>query len=103
MRARSRTSWSGNVAQASGSRSASTPSTAARIVADHGAGIEHDIEIYPGVGHGFMNDHEPAELPLWVRVIARLTNARYDELATRDAQRRIISFFRTHLAEGQPQ
>ena len=65
------------------------------------AGGEHDIEVYPGVGHGFMNDHEPAELPLWVRVIAKLANAEYDEPSTRDARRRIVAFFRTHLEEGQ--
>ena len=47
-----------------------------------------------------MNDHEPAELPLWVRAIAKLANAGYDEPATRDARRRIVAFFRTHLAEG---
>jgi carboxymethylenebutenolidase len=61
------------------------------------AGVEHDIEVYPGVGHGFMNDHEPAELPLWVRAIAKLANAAYDDPSTRDARRRIIAFFRAHL------
>jgi carboxymethylenebutenolidase len=29
-----------------------------------GAGIDHDIKVYPGAGHGFLNDHDPAELPL---------------------------------------
>jgi len=65
------------------------------------AGVDHDIEVYPGVGHGFMNDHEPAELPLWVRLMAKLANAEYDEPSTRDARRRIVAFFRTHLEEGQ--
>jgi carboxymethylenebutenolidase len=31
------------------------------------AGVEHDIKVYPDAGHGFLNDHEPAELPLWSR------------------------------------
>jgi carboxymethylenebutenolidase len=63
------------------------------------AGVAHDIKVYPGVGHGFMNDHDPADLPLWVRVIAKLSAAEYDEPSTRDARRRILAFFRTHLAD----
>jgi carboxymethylenebutenolidase len=31
------------------------------------AGVEHDIKAYPDAGHGFLNDHDPAELPLWSR------------------------------------
>ena len=31
------------------------------------AGIDHDLKLYPEAGHGFLNDHDPAELPLWVR------------------------------------
>jgi carboxymethylenebutenolidase len=62
------------------------------------AGVEHDIKVYPGAGHGFINDHDPAELPLWVRVIAKLAAAEYDETAARDARRRIIAFFRMHLS-----
>jgi carboxymethylenebutenolidase len=61
------------------------------------AGVEHDIKVYPDAGHGFLNDHEPAELPLWVRAIAKLAAADYHEPSARDARRRIIAFFRTHL------
>lgn len=61
------------------------------------AGVEHDIKVYPGAGHGFLNDHAPAELPLWVKLMARFINARYDEPAADDARRRILAFFRTHL------
>jgi carboxymethylenebutenolidase len=61
------------------------------------AGVEHEIKVYPGAGHGFLNDHEPAELPLWVRALAKLVNARYHEASARDARRRIIDFFDTHL------
>jgi carboxymethylenebutenolidase len=39
------------------------------------AGVEHDIKVYPGAGHGFLND-EPSAL---------------------DARRRIAGFFDTHL------
>jgi carboxymethylenebutenolidase len=61
------------------------------------AGIDHDIKVYPGVGHGFMNDHDPADLPLWVRLVAKLAAAEYDEPSTRDSRRRIIDFFNAHL------
>jgi carboxymethylenebutenolidase len=61
------------------------------------AEVDHDIAVYPGVGHGFMNDHEPDELPLWVKVIAKIANAKYDESTTRDARQRIAAFFRAHL------
>ena len=61
------------------------------------AGVEHDLKLYPGVGHGFLNDHDPAELPLWVKALAKLTAASYDEPSARDARRRILAFFDTHL------
>jgi carboxymethylenebutenolidase len=61
------------------------------------AGIEHDIKRYPEAGHGFLNDHDPAELPIWIKVIAKLAAAGYHEPSSRDARRRIIAFFRTHL------
>jgi carboxymethylenebutenolidase len=64
-------------------------------------GVEHDIKVYPNAGHGFLNDHDPAELPLWVKAIAKLAAAEYHEESARDARRRIIAFFRTHLADGQ--
>jgi carboxymethylenebutenolidase len=62
------------------------------------AGIDHDIKVYPDAGHGFLNDHDPAELPIWVKAIAKLAAAGYDEQSTRDARRRIVAFFRAHLA-----
>lgn len=65
------------------------------------AGVDHDIKVYPGVGHGFMNDHDPADLPLWVRAIARLAAAEYDAPSTRDARRRIVAFFERHLADDE--
>ena len=61
------------------------------------AGVERDLMLYPGAGHGFLNDHDPAELPLWVRGVAKLAAASYDDAAARDARRRILAFFDTHL------
>lgn len=60
-------------------------------------GVPHDVKIYPGAGHGFMNDHAPADLTLMLRVLGRLSGTRYDQAATADARRRIVTFFRDHL------
>ncbi len=64
------------------------------------AGVDHDIKRYPDAGHGFLNDHDPAELPIWVKMIARLAAADYHESSARDARRRIVAFFRAHLGEA---
>jgi carboxymethylenebutenolidase len=44
-----------------------------------------------------MNDHAPEDQTLLLRFLARMSGTRYDEAATRDARRRIIRFFNTHL------
>jgi carboxymethylenebutenolidase len=59
--------------------------------------VSHDVKIYPGVGHGFMNDHAPEDQTLLLRFLARISGTRYDEAATLDARRRIIGFFNAHL------
>lgn len=59
--------------------------------------VPHDVKIYPGVGHGFMNDHAPEDQTLFLRFLARISGTKYDEAATADARRRIIRFFTTHL------
>ena len=46
-------------------------------------GVPHDVEIYPGVGHGFMNDHAPEDQTLFLRFLARTSGTRYDAEATR--------------------
>lgn len=61
------------------------------------AGVEHDIKVYPEAGHGFLNDHDPAELPLWVKALVKLVAASYHEPSASDARRRIIDFFDVHL------
>ena len=67
------------------------------------AGIDHDIKVYADAGHGFLNDHVPAELPFWVKLVAKFAAARYDEPSASDARRRIIAFLRRHLAEQPTQ
>jgi len=61
--------------------------------------VPHDVKIYPGVGHGFMNDHDPADATLLLRFLARISGTKYDEEATRDARRRITGFFDLHLRD----
>ncbi|HET7278120.1 MAG TPA: dienelactone hydrolase family protein [Dermatophilaceae bacterium] len=68
-----------------------------RVLNDNG--IPHDVKIYPGVGHGFMNDHDPADTTLLLRFLARISGTKYNEQATQDARRRIRAFFDTHLQE----
>jgi len=60
--------------------------------------VEHDIEVYPDAGHGFLNDHARAETPMWALVMGALSRTGYDERAARDARRRILAFFGRHLA-----
>lgn len=61
------------------------------------AGIDHDLKLYPEAGHGFLNDHDPAELPLWIRAVAKLAAAEHHEPSARDARHRIVAFFDAHL------
>lgn len=62
--------------------------------------VPHDVKVYPGVGHGFMNDHAPEDQTLLLRFLARVSGTRYDEEATRDARRRIVQFFDRYLKSG---
>lgn len=59
-----------------------------------------DRLLHPDAGHGFLNDHDPAELPFWIKVLAKVTAASYHEPSARDARRRIIAFFRSHPDEA---
>ena len=62
--------------------------------------IPHDIKEYPGAGHGFMNQHHPAESNFLFDILIRVSNSAYDADATRDAKQRILSFFEQHLASA---
>ena len=59
--------------------------------------VPHDVKVYPGVRHGFMNDHAPQDQTLFLRFLSRVSGMRYDEAATSDARRRIVAFFDEHL------
>ncbi len=58
-------------------------------------GVPHDVKIYPGVGHAYMNDHGGGLLA----AIARRTPMRagFDENASEDSWRRMLAFFAQHL------
>jgi carboxymethylenebutenolidase len=58
-------------------------------------GVDHDIKIYPGAGHSFMNRHEGGFATFVARV--NPTPLGYDEAAAEDAWRRIFGFFEAHL------
>lgn len=36
--------------------------------------VEHDVKEYPDAGHGFMNDHEPGEVPFVFTVLGAMVN-----------------------------
>ena len=38
--------------------------------------VPHDVKIYPGAGHGFMNDHNPADATLLLRFLARISGTK---------------------------
>jgi len=63
-------------------------------------GVDHDIRTYPGAGHAFLNDHDPADVPALFAVLGRLTGGAdsFDDASARDARERILSFFDRHLA-----
>lgn len=59
-------------------------------------GVPHDVKIYPGVGHSYMNDHGAGPA---VSAVMRSTplHAAYDEEAAEDSWRRMLDFFAEHL------
>ena len=65
------------------------------------AGGAHDVKEYPAAGHAFLNDHDSAgdPNPVVFVVMGRFAGpSGYHDLSARDARRRIVAFFGTHLA-----
>jgi carboxymethylenebutenolidase len=83
-----------------GARDRSLPRAAARLDrALSTLGVPHDVKEYPGVGHSFLNDHDPGERPRFMAIAdLLLLHGGYDEAAAQDARARITAFFHTHLA-----
>ncbi len=63
-------------------------------------GIPHDVKVYPDAGHAFLNDHDAGEVPLVFRFLNWTVNGGYHEASARDARRRIVAFFDTHLRDS---
>jgi carboxymethylenebutenolidase len=60
-------------------------------------GVDHDVKVYPDAGHAFLNNHDRAEVPALLVIMAKFTRSAYHEPSAQDARRRIIAFFNTHL------
>ena len=57
------------------------------------AGVAHDVKEYPEAGHGFLNDHDPADVPTLFVLMGKTINTRYHGPSGQDARRRIGAFF----------
>jgi carboxymethylenebutenolidase len=60
-------------------------------------GVDHDVKEYSDAGHSFLNNHDRADVPTLFVVMGKITGAKYHEPSAKDARRRIVSFFDTHL------
>ena len=58
-------------------------------------GIPHEVKIYPGVGHSYMNDFGSGFKAKLMRNTPM--HAGYDEDAAEDSWRRMLAFFAEHL------
>jgi len=56
------------------------------------AAVDHDVKEYSDAGHSFLNDHHNVLFKL-----LRIVGMGYHDPSARDARRRIVSFFKTHL------
>lgn len=59
-------------------------------------GVAHDVKTYPEAGHSFFTRTEGA----LANVMGRVIPLEYREADAQDAHRRVIAFFREHLAES---
>jgi carboxymethylenebutenolidase len=63
------------------------------------AGVPCDVKEYPDAGHGFLNDHDSAgdKMPTLFKVATPLLRTGFHDESAKDARRRILDFFDTHL------
>jgi carboxymethylenebutenolidase len=65
------------------------------------AGVPYDVKEYPGAGHSFLNQHDPAGssrgTSLMMVAFSRIAHSGYHEPSALDARRRIVAFFDEHL------
>jgi carboxymethylenebutenolidase len=60
-------------------------------------GVDHDVRTYPDAGHGFLNDHDSADVSRLFAVLGWFSSSEFHEPSARDARRRIVDFFDAHL------
>jgi hypothetical protein len=60
-------------------------------------GVDHDVKVYPGAGHGFINNPDPADATPLLIFLAKISGTRYHEPSAQDTRRRIAAFFGKHL------
>jgi carboxymethylenebutenolidase len=60
------------------------------------AGVEHDVKLYPGTGHSFLN-HSAESTPGWMKPFTRSMHAGYVDTAATDAWERILAMFGSTL------
>jgi hypothetical protein len=65
-------------------------------------GVDHDVKVYPGAGHGFINHHDPADRTLLLMFLNKVSGTRLHEPSAADAHRRIAALFSRHLATRPP-
>jgi carboxymethylenebutenolidase len=66
------------------------------------AGVDHDVKEYPDAGHSFLNEHDPAEMPMLFVLMGKLIGNASHQPSADDARRRIVAFFDRHLKEQAP-
>ncbi len=82
-----------------GGKDISLRGAAARLErALNAARVAHDVKEYPGAGHGFINNHDPADVPRLFAALGKLLGGNdYHESSAEDARRRILALFDKHL------
>ena len=60
------------------------------------AGVEHDVKVYPGARHSFLNQHDSG-IP---SVLSRVSGMTYHGPSAVDAWQRIDAFFDRHVAQA---
>jgi carboxymethylenebutenolidase len=73
----------------------SAPDRLAGALTSHG--VDYDVAIYPDAGHSFLNNHDPAEAPLWSLIMGKLSTSEYHDESAVEARCRIVAFFDRHL------
>jgi carboxymethylenebutenolidase len=63
------------------------------------AGVEHEVDVYPQAGHGFLNDHGPGEVPFLFQLMAPVIRNGYHRPSAELARERIAAFLTRHLVE----